>query len=494
MSASLILRHARLALRPGAGSGASLAASVFFCALIEFGLLGVLAVRSITEDNGPYATPLLQQAPMRDGLMIGVSLLLVPFLVLVAQISRLGAPARDRRLATYRLLGATPREVRRIAAIEALMPAIAGALIGTAAFIAAQHLLQGSLTGSGSWTEWVVTERDPDGLATTEALMTHRGQALFAPTDIRLGAAQIGATWLAVPAAAVLTTWVALRRVRFTPFNVVRRRDVARPPAHYPSVLFLVGLGGLLGYSLIRSLLGQPGHTTKIDLIVITGLFGLTSGSLMLGMAALSSRLGAWLSEVVSRPSLLMAARRLQADPYSASRTLSLIVLTLIVAVGGQALKAHFLVITDPQDPFYADILRRVDIGYALALFLTTLGVALRCIEATITNRRQFAIQLASGVPHSTIRRSIAWETLIPLVPGVLAAATVGILGTRGILGTKRVVWWHGDGGTLMTIPIPWSQAVLLCAFVLILTTALSWLTFTAAARNLGPGDLRVSN
>jgi hypothetical protein len=262
-------------------------------------------------------------------------------------------------------------------------------------------------------------------------------------------------------------------------------------------VLLLVGLGGLTGFSYIRSVLSLPGQTTKLDVILIIVFFGLTAGSLVLGSAALSARVGEWVSEWTSSPSLLIAGRRLETDPYAGSRTLSLIVLATIVAVSGQAVKAHFLVITDPSDTFYAETLRLVDIAYVLALFMASLGVVLRGVEGAAVSQRQFAMQVASGVSRVTLRRTLVLETLVPLVPALTLASLIGMLGVRGILGTDhgRIV---GDGRgahlVIVSIPIPWVQLVLLTLGVLILTTALSWATFSFTGRRLSADDLRVSN
>ena len=53
-------------------------------------------------------------------------LLTVPVLALAAQALRVGSVARDRRMAALRLAGATPRDVRMIAAGEASFAALAG--------------------------------------------------------------------------------------------------------------------------------------------------------------------------------------------------------------------------------------------------------------------------------------------------------------------------------------------------------------------------------
>src|SRR4051794_41081912 len=53
------------------------------------------------------------------GVVFGIALLMVPILALAVQALRVGSIARDRRLAALRLAGATPRDVRLVAAAEA---------------------------------------------------------------------------------------------------------------------------------------------------------------------------------------------------------------------------------------------------------------------------------------------------------------------------------------------------------------------------------------
>src|SRR5919112_1999001 len=64
----------------------------------------------------------------RFGLMIGAGLLAIPVLAFAVQALRVGSVARDHRMAALRLTGATPRDVRTIAAAEAGSAAFVGGL------------------------------------------------------------------------------------------------------------------------------------------------------------------------------------------------------------------------------------------------------------------------------------------------------------------------------------------------------------------------------
>lgn len=71
-------------------------------------------------------------------LVAGVTILLVPLLLLVAMSTRLGGVARDRRLAAIRLVGAARAQVQRLAVGEALVAAVLGLVVGAAGFLAAR--------------------------------------------------------------------------------------------------------------------------------------------------------------------------------------------------------------------------------------------------------------------------------------------------------------------------------------------------------------------
>ena len=67
--------------------------------------------------------------------MIATLLLTVPVFALAVQALRVGSVARDRRMASLRLAGATPSDVRVIAAAEAGGAALAGGLLAGPAYL-----------------------------------------------------------------------------------------------------------------------------------------------------------------------------------------------------------------------------------------------------------------------------------------------------------------------------------------------------------------------
>ena len=72
-------------------------------------------------------------------LLAGTTVVIVPLLIFVALMSRLGGPARDRRSATIRLLGASSTQVRRITLVETGLAAACGLLIGGLGYLLARE-------------------------------------------------------------------------------------------------------------------------------------------------------------------------------------------------------------------------------------------------------------------------------------------------------------------------------------------------------------------
>lgn len=131
---------------------------------------------------------------------MGCVVLLMPVAVFIATAVRFGGGRRDRRLAALRLVGADVRTIRRIAAGEALCGALAGLAVGVGLFL----LVRGFATG-----------------------VTIREASVF-PADVAPSAPLAALVALAVPAAAVLVTLFALRRVAVEPLGVTRGATTRR--------------------------------------------------------------------------------------------------------------------------------------------------------------------------------------------------------------------------------------------------------------------------
>ena len=473
----------RLAWSSRVRFGGTLVVSGLICLLC---LSGGALVEVGDQRGGPYSTALLQQASLRSGLLTGLAILLVPLVALVGQAASVGSPARNHRLSALRLAGATRAGVRTAVSAEAAAPALLGSLGGAGLYAVLRRMLDSPLTVRGSWTTTKVVHES--AFASTEHTIVHHGLVRVLPTDVSPGVVWTVATVVLVPSLSIAACWIATRAVQADPLRVVSGRPARRPPRVLPAVCLLLSQSALVAFSALRKVLGQPSHATRLDVLLVVILFAVTATCLMVGTASVGATLGRWIAESARSPSWLLAGRRLESDPYAASRSIGLVLLTLVVAVSGQAVKADFLVITDPEDPLYADALRLVDVGYVLALAMGCVGVLLQVVDATTLRREQFALQLAQGTPVAVLRRAVVLEVVVPLVPGVLAASAVGLLGVRGVLGTghtEEVGRGPAAHLSVVPIPVPWFEVGLLCAAVVAVVAGLAALTFVALGRDL---------
>lgn len=231
--------------------------------------------------------------------------LLLPLLIFVTTASRMGAAQRERRLAALRLLGVDARQVRRIAAAESLLGALAGLVVGTALFLVLRPLIgQLDLFGMKLFPEDFVP---PWPLAVAIALL--------------------------VPGLAVGAAIFGLRRTIVEPLGVVRQSKPVKRRMWWRWAI--TGLGALL---MVLTLFAE--ERGNGDAVGVALSFG--SGLLLVGVAALLP----WAVEKVVRglrggtPSLQFAVRRLQMDGGTASRVVS----GLVVVLAGTILVQTLLV------------------------------------------------------------------------------------------------------------------------------------------------------
>lgn len=96
----------------------------------------------------PPLAPFVAQPGLRFGVVLGGLLVVVLVLVFALQVLRLGSSARRRRLSALRLAGATPAEIRRVAALRAARAGVIGGLLAGPGYLLL-WLLLGILPPSG---------------------------------------------------------------------------------------------------------------------------------------------------------------------------------------------------------------------------------------------------------------------------------------------------------------------------------------------------------
>jgi ABC-type antimicrobial peptide transport system permease subunit len=227
----------------------------------------------------------------------GAVALLLPVLILIATASRLSAARREERFAAMRLVGATPRQISLVSAVEAAVAAIAGVAVGFALFFAFRPLLYHvPFTG-----------------------------ATLAERDLSLHWIDIVLTVMAVPVASVVSARLALRRVLISPLGVTRRAS-SRPPRIVRIIPLLAGIAVLAYFDSA----GKPGSNGGQLLELLVGFVLLVVGLVLAGpwFTTAGSRL---MVKRANRPAPLIAGRRLLDNPKAAFRFISGLVIALFV-------------------------------------------------------------------------------------------------------------------------------------------------------------------
>ncbi|TWV36131.1 ABC transporter permease [Streptomyces misionensis] len=332
---------------------------------------------------------LLDRPGERAGVVLTLLLLLVPVLGFLGQCARVGAVHRDRRLAGLRLAGATPAQVRRIAALETGPACLLGSLLATAA----------------------------------SAMVLPRLWSAPAPA----GWAGLALVALAVPVLGTAVAVLALRRLVASPLGWVRRvRPRGGRGARYAGGLLLVLL------SVLAAVCGARG---RLPLAVCALVVAVGAGTVWLagGTARLAGRLVARRARTAAA---LIAAERLRDDPWAAARTHAAVLLVTVVGTGFVGVRQALLAdlhrmrrdhrLGMPM-AFYTTGIALAGAAVLVALAITLCGLAVGTAESLADRRRSLAAQIAAGVPRAVLGRALLLETALPLLPAVVLAGAGGM-------------------------------------------------------------------
>ncbi|RDD85235.1 ABC transporter permease [Streptomyces parvulus] len=230
--------------------------------------------------------------------------LLMPVAVFIAAAVRFGGERRDRRLAALRLVGSDSHMTRRIAAGEALAGAVLGLVFGAGFFMVGRQLA-----------------------GTAEVFDISVFPSYLNPSPLLALLVAV-----AVPAAAVLVTLLALRGVVIEPLGVVRAGRPARRRLWWRLLLPLAGL------ALLYPMVGNGRENGDFNQYMVTGGVVL----LLIGVTALLP----WVVEtVVARlgsggVAWQLAVRRLQLSSGTAARMVNGIAVAVAGAIALQMLFA----------------------------------------------------------------------------------------------------------------------------------------------------------
>ena len=482
----------RLAVTGNRTDRARIALTAVGAAAAALALLAAATVAVIDPGDGPYTSELLNQPGLHVGVVITLVLLCVPLLAFTGQCTRVGAPARDRRLATLRLVGATPGEVRRVAAVETGVAALLGSALGAAAYALVRVLVDTPVTATYGQRR---TEESAGG--TVDIVQQVTGPALRLPTDVLPPAWVFPVVVLALPLLAAAFAVLALRRVSTTPFGVVRRR-VVRPVQALPATLFLLGGTGLAVFTGLGEAVGLDEAAPEVGLAVAGVLFLMTTAGLVLGTAAISARLGAAVAARTGRPAVLLAARRLVAEPFAASRANAALLVVVLLAAGAQGYRAWLLTEQAGADTdFYADTMDVIDLALVVAGAIATTALLVGLVERVVSGRRVTASLTAAGVPRSVLLRTVLAEVVLPVLPAGVLALVAGALAPRGMFGTTvQIAEQQPDGSVTavsLAVPVPWAALAVVLAAVVAATLLVAAAAVPLLPRRTDPAELRAT-
>jgi hypothetical protein len=449
-----------LSLATGRGRALLLAA----CTAMVSGLL-LVAVAVLRLPSSPveplYAV--VSDPGTRGGYVFGTVMLGLPPLLLLFQAVRLGTSARERRLAALRLAGATPGEVRRIGAMEVGLPAFAGAIAGIGVFGAMRAALGGELT----YTD------------------TYDGQ-FSSVVSLRLVPTSVGPAWwqvvlvvLAVTALGVGVGMLAGRRVTVTPLGLTRRTS-SRPPRPWGLLVMFAGVVFGLIYARFYNDLGAMDVIAPILSIAL----------LVVGMVSLAPWTAYVVGKAVARRArtapVLLAARRLVADPRPAGRAAAAVGGIGLVAGGCGALSVDFLTMSQGIDSYYLVGLGLVIIALVVALVVVIGSLTVHSVESLLDRKRSTAALTALGVPADMLIQTQRWEIGLVALPMSGAGALLGV----SILGGVGIA---NEGGALWLPPIGIATIALVLGLVMLAVRVSVRLTRRWTLRAADPANLRTA-
>ena len=233
-------------------------------------------------------------------LSVVAAALLFPVLVFVGGATRLSAARREQRFAAMRLVGATPRQVSRLATIESTVATAIGAAIGFGLFAVLRPAVA-DLPFSGT---------------------------RFFTSDLSLTTANVLLVAVGVPVAAAFAARVALRRVNISPLGVTRR-VTPRPPRPVRLIPLAAGVMWLAYLAFVSDIRHSVSSYTQAY-AYLAGVFAMMIGLVVAGpwLTMLGARLSA---RRATRAGGLIAARRLSDNPRAAFRAVSGVVLAVFV-------------------------------------------------------------------------------------------------------------------------------------------------------------------
>lgn len=400
-------------------------------AVMTVGLLTaatLLVVPRAVDRARPYANALWSNPQGYAGSILALLLAVTVALLFVAQSTRLGSRERDRRLAGFRLGGGTSGQLAGLVATESGLAAAVGTAVGLAAYFVGRVVLD-----------------DPG--------------ARSIPTDLLPPTWAIVLIALAVPAAVVGLAILATNRVMAEPFAAVREQS-RRSPQAWPATMFAIGLPGTVLSRAVAFEVPDRNEALAIALLAIyvVSLVLMLLG-LVMGTAWFAYACGRVLHRLARGPVVLMAARRLIADPRAGSWTYSAILIAVLAGTyaASQESDLPLAAMATRWDTVYTLIY----VSVASTMLLAAASLVVILAEQTMARRRSLASAGAAGAGPGTLARTTLVQIMVPFVPIALLACVPVVSVTLLTVAPRS---FHSDGTveTMPVTPVPWSAVATL--------------------------------
>jgi hypothetical protein len=374
--------------------------------------LAVEALFSLVADPG-----------LRWGTALATAMLVLPLLLLLNQVVRLGTATRERRLAALRLAGATPAQVRRLGALEVSFPVTVGALAGPLVFVLLRTLFGGKRVNPEEGMHVVdLTVTPPSDVVATYSL-SDAGLSLI-PTSVTPAWWQTVAVVALVAAAGVVAGSLASGHLIASPLGVSRLvgRHAPRP---WGLLLVAAGLGAVAVSGVFGG--GQA--------VAMAGILLFVLGVVVLA-PWVAFRSGQRAARRTSDPATLIAAGHLVSDPGTAGRAAGAVGAIGIVSGVASVMEMGVFFHSNLIDPFFVISFALVGAALILVLLVTASTLAVHAAESLVDRRRVLATLVAAGTPVSVLRDALRREAMLTAMPlsvggvltGTVVAAVVGVV------------------------------------------------------------------
>lgn len=235
---------------------------------------------------------------------------MLPAVVLLLSVARTASATRDRRLAAVRVLGVSTSRTAAVAAVEAGLPTLMGALGGAVVFVVLAPLVQNLVAAGPAW--------------------------FSGPLSVGLG--RVVLTVIGVTAIAMLAAALPVARMARRPLR--RRSEAARADLSRWRLLLVLATVGLLGWVLLRA----PQMTSENPQVPLVTL---TAGAIMgaLSIAFVTPLVTTWVAGLLTRAgstSALLAGRAIQTEPAGVARLVSGIAVAVYLVTGASAVLAAY--------------------------------------------------------------------------------------------------------------------------------------------------------